>query len=454
MRALWWMTLAASVACKPLPPRGTVPVEHAGGLPRLVLLPDDAAPLLDLSATFTAGSVTDPIGHEGLAALTVHALAAGGAGDRTPDALREALTTLGATLEVGIGRELATVRLRCASEGAEGCVDLFADLVTRPALDEAAVEAARSALDAVGTSRMADPGALAAAVLDAWSYEAHPYAHPEDGRAGSLPLIDAAEVRAFYASHMVRASTVIGMAGPLPAARVEHLMERLRALPASLPHEVVLMSSLPVSGRALLVVGDGGAAQAVRLGAPLTVTRADADWPALQVAFDAIGAALSADLRDGSELEAALGVSGPGMGRRQEAWSVSWIPAGPSATAPTVTQVLDVLERRVRDGLTPEAVDEAKARVLAELPCPDAGACLASATDAVATGIPDAQRVAAGVIRALSADRVNASLRQHVDPSRLRVVVVGGDPQAVADALSATPGLGAVSVRTTDGLFR
>ena len=55
------------------------------------------------------------------------------------------------------------------------------------------------ALLAAGTHDIAGAeDALADALLDAVIYDAHPYGHPVDGRAGVLPTLDAVALRRFH----------------------------------------------------------------------------------------------------------------------------------------------------------------------------------------------------------------------------------------------------------------
>ncbi len=70
-------------ACLYKPQPSHVPFDEARGAVRLVAVPA-AGPATALEIAVRAGSAHDPVGKEGLAALTADLLRQGGAGARTP----------------------------------------------------------------------------------------------------------------------------------------------------------------------------------------------------------------------------------------------------------------------------------------------------------------------------------------------------------------------------------
>ena len=132
-----------------------------------------------------AGSAHDPVGREGLASLTALALREGGAGERSPDEVEQALYALGTDVEVVVDRELVTYRTRALVEDLDVIAGLLGDMLLAPVFDEAAVERIRGeAADRLDRALVARDEQLGHEVFDTWIFEGHPYGHPADGRAG------------------------------------------------------------------------------------------------------------------------------------------------------------------------------------------------------------------------------------------------------------------------------
>ena len=451
------VTLALALACKPLPPRGAVPVEVASGLPRLVLLPDDAQDRVVLSATVAAGSAYDPIGQEGLAFVTARAavLAA------SPDAL---------PVSLDVGKDRVRFEVVCAPAQVERCADRLIGALTTPRLDEVSRVVGREVASFSLNGLPPGSAALASDVLDRWLFQAHPYGHAVEGRAGALPLFTTAALKAFWTSHVVRASTVIGVSGPVSGPQLEALMERLRALPSSLPPELVLMRPESITGRALLVIDADAGSTAIAAGAPLRANVSDADDAALVVAFAAFSArgASVGGARDafvGSPSGGADTLGGVLAEPRQQG---SWQVRAPSLAAGDAVEatraLLADLERLVRDGLTQPELDATRVVLQAVIAArrKDPTAALDAATDALLAGTSDPLRLMPAELDALTLDQVNDALRRHVDPANVRVVAATHGAQALADAVQrssavgtgAAPLFGEVFVRSAADLAR
>lgn len=471
MNRIACLGLLTLAACKPLPPRGHVPVDVAAALPRVVLQLDDASPNIYLEAAVAAGSVHDPIGSEGLASLTAHAMLAGGAGDRDADAVREALYVTGNAPELVVGHETVSVRLRCHRDQADLCVDLFADMLVAPRFDADAVAQVREeATYAITDGLRSDEEHLAYQALDAWLFEAHPYGHPVEGRAGVLGTLDADDVRAFHAGHYVRSATVIGVAGAASHAQVHRLMGRMEALSPAMAPEVALFKPLAVQGRSLRFVETGTDVVGFRFGFPTTVSRAHPDYPALLLAFTALGAhrqsfgTLFRELRGKRGLNygtyaylepfqergnAALPEQGV---QRRQSFMHLWIRPTSAENAPFALKLaIAEWEDFVAEGIDADTFEDVQAYLLGAVPllAQSPGRRLAYAVEAEATGMPDPLVTWPAALAALTLDEVRAAVQRHVQADDLRIVGVGGGGQAVVDALL---GAGPTPITYADGL--
>jgi zinc protease len=445
-------------ACIPTIPRGSSVLDLARTGPRVVTLIEPAAADVYLTATVLAGSASDPVGQEGLAALTLAAITQAGAGARGPDEVRELLYEVGGALETVADMDQVTLRLRCHRDHAQTCAGLFGDLLVAPRFDEATVERLRDDAVAALTVGVADDEEhLAMLALETWLFEGRPYGHPTVGRHGALPVLGAAQVRAFWDQHYLPGATVLGVAGAADADLVGGLVARWSDRPDKPFRQEPLLRPVAFDGRELLVVDTGSDVVGFRVGQLLDVDRNHPDWPALQLAFTAFGAhrqsfgVLFGSLRAERGLnygtyayiepfrergDAALPEQG--VVRRQSMLHL-WLRPTSQENAPFALKLaLDELSRLARDGITQAQLDDTRSYLLGSLPlqAPTPGRRLAFAVEAEATGTPDPTSLLPQALAGLTLDSVNAALYRHLRPDGLRIVAVGGDPEALIARLT------------------
>lgn len=457
-------------ACAPKIDPGPVPAEKALAEVRLVALPEPSAPDVYFAAMVLAGSSSDPIGGEGTAELVARALTDGGAAARSSEEVREALFPTGNAFDVVVERDVASVRLRCHRDHAALCADLFADALVLPRFDDADVARLREdALRAVGEGLLADEEALGREVLDAVLYQGHPYGHPVSGRAGVLPLLDAAELRVFHRAHYVREAMVVGLAGGFDDATRAHLAERLLAVPPLRMPDRAMIRPPATEGRTLLAVDTGTPVTGFWLGHPIEVDRNHPDWAAMQVATTALGAhrqsfgrlfrALRSDrglnYGDYAYVEPWLergrsSAQEQGTLRRLNRFAVWVRPTGVENGPFALKLALDEVDRWVAAGLEAQEFEDVRSYLRASVPlmAPDPGRRMLYALEAALTGTPDAIELLPAALDALTHEQVNAAIARHVDLTDLRIVAVSGEAEALVAALT---GAGPTPMTYADG---
>ena len=142
---------------------------------------------------------------------------------------------------------------------------------------------------------------LGMTVLENWVFEGHPYGHPLQGRAGALPALDLDDVGHFLADRYVRPAVTLGLAGPAVRAdgRIDPagpggeglvaLRDALSTLPPRLSASTTPRMLPATPGRELLVVETATESTGVHFGHGLDLDRGHEDWPALMLAFTALG---------------------------------------------------------------------------------------------------------------------------------------------------------------------
>ncbi|MFT5456499.1 MAG: zinc protease [Myxococcota bacterium] len=445
------------MACGPKYDAGPVPAEVAKAPVRLVSQLDPSAPNITLQAMIDAGSARDRPGQEGLASLTARALVEAGAGDRSSDAVRDALYPLGTGFELRVDRDWVTLRLTCHRDHAALCVELFADALTAPRFEEDAVLRLRDeAIYAVTDGLLGDEEALGEAALHAVLFDGHPYAHPPTGRAGTLEVLGPDQLRAFHQATYARSTVVAGAGGALSAEGLADLSARLEALPSRLVGKNVMFQPTPADSRTLTVVRTSTPVTGFHLAHPLDIGRDHPDWPALHLALTALGAHRQSFGRLFRTLRTDRGLNygtyayveayrerrgssrpDPGGLRLHRHFSLWLRPTSLDNGAFALKLAIDELEALVETGLTQDELDEVRQHLVNSAPTLATRPTmrLAYALEAAATGTPDLLDTLPDAVGDLDLPTVNDVIARHLDPSRLRIVAVSGDADALVSAL-------------------
>lgn len=248
-RLILAFTALAVLACAPLA-RAGVAIEHwvSPSGARVFYVASRGLPILDVQVDFAAGSMFDPQGKSGTAALT-RALLDLGAGDLDENALADRLADVGAVLSGGADTDRASVALRtlAASDKRGPALEVMRAVLTAPRYDAAIFqrEQARtvtSLKDALARRRHRRPRLLESALPD------HPYGRQSSPE--SVAALSRDEVLSFYRSHYTARNASVTLVGDLSRAEAETIAEALVAgLPAGAVAALPAPPSSPKGGR-------------------------------------------------------------------------------------------------------------------------------------------------------------------------------------------------------------
>ena len=154
-------------------------------------------PLVAFTLLLRRGASSDPVGKEGLAAVTADMLDEG-SGDRSAIEMHEALARLGAQFDTDIGSDATVASVTVLSRFARRALDLLSDVVVRPAIRDGDFSRVRQ-LRLHRLTQMRDmPGAVADRAFLRLVYGAHPYGHSPIGSEASLAAMQVDDARAFH----------------------------------------------------------------------------------------------------------------------------------------------------------------------------------------------------------------------------------------------------------------
>jgi zinc protease len=199
---------------------------------RVYFVESRVLPMLDVQVDFAAGSMFDPAGKSGTAALTRATLDLG-AGTRDETAIAEQLADIGATLGGGADTDRASVAVRTLSapEKRNAAIDILRNVLQAPRFDAAIVEREKARTVASLKEALTRPDAIAGKAFWSTLYPAHPYgrqATPE-----SVATLTRDELAAYHGRYYTAANASITLVGNISRAEAEKIAEALVAgLPA------------------------------------------------------------------------------------------------------------------------------------------------------------------------------------------------------------------------------
>jgi zinc protease len=206
---------------------------------RVYFVESRVLPMLDIQVDFAAGSMFDPEGKSGLAALT-RATLDNGAGKLDETAIAEQLADIGANLGGGADTDRASVALRTlsAKDKREPALAILKTVLHQPLFDAAIFEREKARTIAGLKEAMTRPDSIAGKAFWAAMYPNHPYgrqATPE-----SVAALNRDDLAAFHARYYVAANASITLVGDLSRGEAEKIAESIAAdlpkgTPATLP---------------------------------------------------------------------------------------------------------------------------------------------------------------------------------------------------------------------------
>jgi zinc protease len=435
---------------------------------------------------FRAGSQCDPRGKEGLAALTAAMVAEGGTRSRTYQQVLAAMYLMAASLSAACRKEITVFSGLVHRDNVSDFVDLAAEMLVQPSFAAEDFDRLRNeALDYVTKYlRAGNDEELGKWTLQVLVYGKHPYGHPDRGTESGLKAITLDDVKAFHRQYYTLEALNAGIAGGYKPGILGKLKEHL------VPREAIPVASVPVvrQGRPLraatqprspvrpadgiripalpaverpkgievTIVEKPADATAISIGFPIDVTRRDADFYALAVANSYLGehrtfnGKLMQDLRakrglnygDYSYIEDFVQDGGstfpvPNNPRRQQYFSI-WIrPVPTDKGAFALRAALWELERLVTRGMTQAEFEATRTFLLnySKLWVQTLPRRLGYAMDAQFYGGKDLVTELAERLPRMTANEVNAAVRQHLTTRGLKVAIVARDAAALRDVL-------------------
>lgn len=422
---------------------------------RLELLPDRGLPLVQIYALVRTGSMYEPADQVGLADLTGSLMREGGAGERSPEALDDALADAAIAMESGIADESGAARLDTLTRNFPLALAAFADMLRRPRFDPVRLEVLRqNAIEAI-RRRNDRPQDIAGRVYRQTLYGPdHPLAR-EPTEAG-IRALTRDDVVAFHARYYTPGNTVLGITGDFDP---DDLVAAVTAAFGDWPDHPVTLPDVPpvpeTQARVVRFVHRPIDQVSIRIG-ETSLRRDDPDTYAFSLVDRILGGQVTmnrlfAAVRTRGGMAYTVGSAyEPGHGRP----GLFTLSAGtrPEMVGPAIAKMLAETERMRDEPVPGPELDAAREAFLNAFVFSSVTAAqlVGRRINLDYYGLPRDEifRVRAKVLAATPGE-LQAAARAHLHPDRMVIVAVG-DRTVLKDALAAFGPVEEVTVDTPD----
>ncbi len=387
-------------------------------------------PMLDVSATFEAGTARDTAATAGLAGMT-HALMRLGAGGMNEQQIAERLADVGAVMGQSQDADRAGVSLRTLSGASErkAALTVLQAVLSRPHFDPVVLN--RETARAIAGLREAEtqPEFIAERAFSARVFGTHPYGLHE--RVETLAGLEATQLAAFHRQYYRAANLTLVLMGDIDRATAESIAQQLTAdLPAGPAADP--LPAVPLRTQAETVILPHHATQShLQMGLP-GMTRDDPDYFPLLVGNYVLGGGgfdsrLMQEIRDRRGF--AYSVHSYFMPLRQRGAFEIGLQTRREATDEAVAVVRATVQRFIDEGPTAAELKQAQANLIGSFPLRlDSNKKIVEHLAMMGfyglplTWLDDYPRRVAAV----TLDDIRRAFRARVVPGQMVTVIVGG----------------------------
>lgn len=254
----------------------------------IVVIENHSLPLVAVRAVVNADSLNDPIGKEGLSALTSSMLAEG-----TTTRSAEHITSEIATL----GNAVTPFRFTTIPENLGASLELMADMLARPTFPDSALARLEVTLAAAKERDLQSPATIPNRVFLARVYGSeHPIARAVAATAASINSITRDDLVRFHSTYFLPNSTTVVVVGDVRAADVFVLAAKTLGSWRSRELSPLEIPSHTLAPTTIYLVDRPAAQQSYAFVGTLGPPRSSGDFAALEAMAPILGSSLSSRL--------------------------------------------------------------------------------------------------------------------------------------------------------------
>ncbi len=257
---------------------------------RMLAIPGKS-PLVTFRIVFTAGSERDPVGKPGVSYLTAMMLANGGTADMTYKQLTDAFFPMAASVTAQVDKEMVTFSGATHVDNLTGYYKLLHAMLLTPGFRPDDFRRVKD--DAINFLKIGLRGnndeELAKEVLYRDIYRGTPYQHYSVGTVSSLEKLTLDDVKSFYKSQYNQTNLILGISGDYSLGFLDAMKKDFRKLPQGPGFRPRQKPPPQIDSTRVVIVDKDTRSVAYSIGFPISVTRKNADYPALLLAASYFG---------------------------------------------------------------------------------------------------------------------------------------------------------------------
>ena len=421
----------------------------------LIVAPTHKLPVVSVLAVIEAGAVSDPVGREGLAALTAAMLPEGTA-TMDGETLALSFERLGASVTTSADWDVATAGLTVTRPHLEQALALFADMLTAPSFPARELERLKAERMAELLQLRTEPRGLADEMMARFVYAPQSrYARPEGGTPASVAAIEGRDVGELYSARYRAGGTTLVVAGDVTVDEATRLAkDAFRGWSGAAPAAVRVVDAPAAAPRGVHIIAKPDAPQSELRIAHVGIPRVHPDYFKVVVMNAVLGGLFSSrinlNLRERNAFT--YGAHSEFEWRRAAGPFVVSTAVASEVTAAAAREILSEIDRIRAEPISDDELTLATSYLSGVFPIRyETTAAIATAiANMVLYGLEDGYLDSyRSRIQAVTAADVLEAARRHLDPGRLRLTVVG-DPATIREPLEAL-GTGALTVYDTEG---
>lgn len=182
-------------------------------------------PVVHVDLSFEgAGSVSDPAGREGRAAIAA-AMLTEGAGELDALAFQQAMDEHAIQITASSSDDRLTIHIHTLRDHAERAGELLAMALTQPRFEEGDVARIKAEQISYLKRLREQPAYLAGRVLEETAFPDHPYASPPLGTATSVAAITADDLRDYLSTYVARGNMLVAAAGDVDGGLLRSMLD-------------------------------------------------------------------------------------------------------------------------------------------------------------------------------------------------------------------------------------
>lgn len=336
---------------------------------RVIFIKDTALPRIGYTLFFPAGSAKDPVGQEGLAAMTVSLLDQGTT-KKSALQIADDFAQLGSSFNEGASQDYTMVSTSGLSKYQRDLLNMFSDVVINPSFANAEIERKRSQVLAELAQAQDNPGGYADLLLEQENYQEHPYSHPISGKIESVKKIGRAQILAQYQNYYRPNNAWLAVYGNYDAQLVEQV-EKVFGSWKRHPMDKENLHAIPKDGeKSIKLFSKSGLQQTqIRMG-QIGIARNNPDFLKLRLANIVLGGAFASRLnqRVRDDLGLTYSISSSSETRRETgSFEISTFTRNDKA-GETIKNTFSVVEEFRKNGINQKELDAAKALLIGQFP--------------------------------------------------------------------------------------